>query len=81
MAPKTTSNTDIRDLIDKLRLEVKSDIGAVARDVKELGTKVDNIDKAQAVSSTKISMIVAGISIIVSAFVSTVVAGAKGKVL
>lgn len=70
-ARKPTTNNNIRDLIDDLRLEIKSDI-------KDLSIKVDNIDKAQAVSSTKVGMIVAAISLVVSALVSAMVARVKG---
>lgn len=73
MSGRGTSNDTIRDLIDRNRLESKSDMNQLFSKLEarfdELSLKVDGIDKAQAVSSTKISMIVAGISIVVSSTV------------
>lgn len=67
---KSTTNNNLRDLIDNriesLRLEMKSDI-------KELSGKVDALATKQAVSSTKIGMLIAAITIVVSAVTSTIV--------
>ncbi len=72
MAAKT--NGDIYKLINDLRLEVKGDL-------KELTEKVEKIDTAQAVSSTKIGMIVAGIALVVSAIVSALISQLRGRVV
>lgn len=69
---KSTSNNDISKAITDLRLEIKDDI-------KDLSTQVENIRISQAVSSTKIGAIVAGISILVSAMVSAIAAQIRSK--
>ncbi len=70
--PRT--NGEIYKLINDLRLEMKGDL-------EKLTEKVEKIDTAQAVSSTKIGMIVAGIALVVSAIVSAVVSQLRGRIV
>ncbi len=81
MTPRTPTTIDnIRDLLDKLRLEVKSDIRDVSTKVDGLANKVDNIDRAQAVSSTKVGILITGITVVVSAIVTIIVNRVGNKI-
>lgn len=65
MAAKT--NGDIYKLLSDLRLELKGDIGKVADQVSALDKTVSDNEVKQAVSSTKIGMLITGITLTVSA--------------
>jgi hypothetical protein len=85
MASKPRATNDyIRDLIedrfDKLRQETKSDL-------KDIYTKIDDLDKTvsdnalkQAVSSTKIGMLITGITLVVSATVTAFMNKVSGRI-
>ncbi len=79
-AKRTTSNGDIRDLIDTLRREIKSDIKDVSDDVAALRREVANNELKQAVSSTKIGMIVAGIAVVASSIWTILLNKMAGKI-
>lgn len=70
--PRVTSNDNIRDLIDNLRLELKGDIRDVSNKVDTLDRTVSENALKQAVSSTKIGMLITAITLVVSA-VTTVI--------
>jgi hypothetical protein len=76
-AKHPTTNDNIRDLIDtkfeSLRLELKDDIKGVSNDVVALRRDVVNNELKQAVSSTKIGMLITGITIIVSAAITLLI--------
>jgi len=65
---------NMNDKVDKVRLELKGDIGAV-------DSKVNRVITAQAVDKTKLSALIAGVSVVVSAIVSVTVESIKGRVV
>lgn len=66
-AKRPATNNNIRDLINDVRLELKSDIGKISDKVDGLNKTVTDNEIKQAVSSTKIGMLIAGITILTSA--------------
>ncbi len=74
--PKLTTNNNLRDLIDNkidsLRLEVKGDI-------KGVSDKLDDLSIKQSVSSTKIGMLIVGISLVTSGIVTALLDMLRGK--
>lgn len=80
MTAKSTSNGDIRDLIDNLRLELKGDIRDVSNKVDTLDRTVQDNALKQAVSSTKIGMLITGITLVVSAVTTVIMEKLTGRV-
>lgn len=76
---RTTTNGDIYKLMTDLRLELKGDIGAVAKQVSELSETVGNNELKQTVSSTKLGMLITGITVVASAIVTIIVSVIIGK--
>lgn len=79
MSAKVPSNGDIRDLINDLRLELKGDIKDVASQVMALEKTVTDNEIKQAVSSTKIGMLITGITVVVSGFTTIIIERITGK--
>lgn len=80
MTPRQpTTNDNIRDLIDNLRLELKGDIKDVSSKVDALDRTVSENALKQAVSSTKIGMLITGITLIVSAVTTVVMEKITGR--
>lgn len=79
MTKRAVTNDDIRDLMDKLRLELKGDIKDVASQVSDLNKVVTENEIKQAVSSTKIGLLITGITILVSGVVTLVVDKVIGR--
>lgn len=65
--------------MDKLRLELKGDIKDVASQVSDLNKVVTENEIKQAVSSTKIGLLITGITILVSGVVTLVVDKVIGR--
>lgn len=80
-AKRPPTNGDIFSLVNDQRLENKEDLKELSNKIDALAAKVDTIDKAQAVSSTKLGMLVAAISLVVSAIVSGILAQVKGRII
>ena len=68
-----TSNEDIYDRLNDLRKEIKADIQNVSDEVTTLRTAVNDNALKQAVSSTKIGLIITGITILVSGIVTILI--------
>lgn len=66
-ARRAPTNGNIRDLLEDLRLEMKSDIKDVATQVAALDKTVQENALKQAVSSTKVGMLITAITLVVSA--------------
>lgn len=79
-AKRHPNNGDIRDLINDLRLELKSDIKDVASQVTALDKIVTDNEVKQAISSTKIGMLITGITIVVSGITSIIIERISGRV-
>lgn len=79
-AKRPTSNGDIRDLINDLRLELKGDIRDVANQVTALDKIVSDNEVKQAISSTKIGMLITGITVVVSGITSIVIERLTGRI-
>lgn len=77
---RPTTNDNIRDLINDLRLELKSDIKDVASQVTTLSAKVNDNEVKQAVSSTKLGALIAGITITVSGITTVIVDRLTGRI-
>lgn len=71
MANKTSG--DVYRLITDLRLELKSDIKDVAKQVEGLTTTVANNELKQAISTTKLGALITGITILSSGIVTVIV--------
>lgn len=81
MAPRRpTTNDNIRDLLDALRLELKADIQKVSDKVESVDKTVSNNALKQAVSSTKIGFLIAGITIIVSSITTIIIERIAAKI-
>lgn len=74
MARQPTTNDNIRDLLNNLRLELKGDIQGVSDKVESLNKTVNDNELKQAVSSTKLGMLITGITIVASA-ITTIIMG------
>lgn len=76
MSRSPTTNDNLRDLIDQkidsLRLEVKADI-------KGVSDKLDDVAIKQSVSSTKVGMLIVGISLVTSGIVTAILDMLRGK--
>lgn len=80
MASKTSrSNNNIYALVNDLRLELKGDIKGVGDQVAELATTVNENEVKQAVSSTKIGMLITGITLVVSAITTVLINSILGR--
>ncbi len=79
-AKRPTTNDNIRDLLEDLRLEVKADIRGVSDDVKDLRKTVTDNEIKQAVSSTKIGMLITGITLVVSAITTVIMEKLTGRI-
>ena len=80
MAKRPTTNDNIRDLIDNLRLELKGDIKDVANQVSTLDRTVSENALKQAVSSTQIGMLITGITLVVSAITTVIMEKITGRI-
>lgn len=77
---RPTTNDNIRDLLDALRLELKADIQKVSDKVESVDKTVSNNALKQAVSSTKIGFLIAGITIIVSSITTIIIERIAAKI-
>lgn len=80
-AKRNATNGDIYSLVDtrvtNLRLENKGDIKDLSDKIdafyKDLSTKIDNLNTKQAVSSTKLGMLITGIAVISSGATTVII--------
>jgi hypothetical protein len=79
MPKRSASNGDIYKLLSDLRLELKSDIKDVATQVTDLSKTVNDNEVKQAVSSTKIGMLITGITISASAITTIIMDKVTGR--
>lgn len=77
---RPATNDNIRDLMNDMRLELKGDIGKVADQVTKLSQTVNDNEIKQAVSSTKIGMLITGVTIAMSTLTTVVVDKITGKI-
>lgn len=81
--PRNQTNADIYDLVDKrinsLRLEIKDDIKDVSKQITDLTTVVNNNSIKQAISSTKLGMLITSIALVVSAMTTIAVDKIVGR--
>lgn len=80
MPKQNATNVDIYNLVDNLRRDIKSDIKDVADQVSALSNKVNDNEVKQAVSSTKIGMIITGITIGMSTLTTILVDKITGRI-
>lgn len=85
MGKSVMNNNGLRDLIDSrfdaLRLETKGDLKDIYDKIDELDRTVQKNALKQAVSSTKIGMLITGITLSVSAITTVVINLIRGKAL
>lgn len=77
---QNATNADIYSLVDNLRRDIKSDIKDVADQVSALSNKVNDNEIKQAVSSTKIGMIITGITIGMSTITTIIIDRLTGRI-
>lgn len=77
---RDATNGEIYNLLSSLRLELKSDIKDVADQVTDLNKRVNNNEVKQAVSSTKLGVLITGITIGMSGVTTLIVDKLTGRI-